>query len=79
MSAAPYNQAHDVNRAAGPCPVIETARLRLRPQGRAERERTAAGAGVFQRARLLGRGPMPNKKEEALEGLRRRVAAALRN
>ncbi len=77
MSAAPYNQVHDVSRAAGPCPVIETARLKLRPHRLDDAEAIAASFRDFSIARMLRRVPMPYYKQDALEWLLPRVAAVL--
>lgn len=78
MSAVPQSQQRrDVRHAAGPCPIIETARLRLRPHGLEDSGAIAEAFRDFGITRMLRRVPMPYDRQDALEWLLPRVAAVL--
>jgi len=53
----------------GPCPVIETKRLVLRPHRRNDAEAIAQSLGDFQVARMLARVPAPYDQQDALDWL----------
>lgn len=55
----------------GPCPVIETRRLRLRPHRMEDADAIAQSLGDFQVSRMLARVPLPFDREDALDWLNR--------
>ncbi|THK38900.1 N-acetyltransferase [Ensifer sp. MPMI2T] len=61
----------------GPCPVIETERLRLRPHRLADAGAIAQSLGDFQVARMLARVPAPYDQQDALDWLNRQAANVL--
>lgn len=79
MSAVPQEEPHrrDIRHAAGPCPVIETARLTLRPHRLDDAAAIADSFREFGVTRMLRRVPMPYYKQDALEWLLPRVASVL--
>ncbi|WP_180898334.1 GNAT family N-acetyltransferase [Martelella soudanensis] len=58
-----------VAEALGPCPVVETPRLRLRPVGPADAEQVSALLADPGIARMLTRVPFPYTLEDAQEWL----------
>lgn len=53
----------------GPCPVIETERLVLRPHKIGDADPIAASLGDFAVARMLTRVPVPYDRQDALDWL----------
>ncbi|OAP39025.1 acetyltransferase [Sinorhizobium glycinis] len=64
-------------RDPGPCPVIETERLRLRPHRLSDAAAIAESLGDFRVARMLARVPAPYDQQDALDWLNRQAANVL--
>jgi len=58
----------------GPCPVIETARLTLRPHRLSDADAVAQSLGDYQISRMLARVPVPYHRQDALDWLMRQTA-----
>ena len=58
----------------GPCPVIETARLTLRPHRLSDADAVAQSLGDYQISRMLARVPVPYHRQDALDWLVRQTA-----
>lgn len=58
-------------RTPGPCPVIESVRLRLRPHRMDDAEAIAHSLSDFQVSRMLARVPQPYDRQDALDWLNR--------
>jgi RimJ/RimL family protein N-acetyltransferase len=58
----------------GPCPVIETARLRLRPHRLSDADAIAQTLGDYQVSRMLARVSAPYHRADALDWLVRQGA-----
>ncbi|MFT2213679.1 GNAT family N-acetyltransferase [Rhizobium giardinii] len=58
----------------GPCPVIETARLTLRPHRLSDADAVAHSLGDYQISRMLARVPVPYHRQDALDWLVRQTA-----
>ena len=58
----------------GPCPVIETARLRLRPHRLSDADAIAETLGDYQVSRMLARVSAPYHRADALDWLVRQGA-----
>ncbi|WEZ81967.1 GNAT family N-acetyltransferase [Rhizobium sp. 32-5/1] len=61
----------------GPCPVIETERLVLRPHRLSDAEAIAQSLGDYQVSRMLARVPVPYHRQDALDWLVRQTAGVL--
>jgi RimJ/RimL family protein N-acetyltransferase len=61
----------------GPCPVIETERLKLRPHRLSDAQAIAESLSDFQVARMLARVPAPYHQQDALDWLNRQTANVL--
>ncbi|APG86148.1 GNAT family N-acetyltransferase [Sinorhizobium americanum] len=61
----------------GPCPIIETKRLRLRPHRLSDAASIAQSLADFQVARMLARVPAPYHQQDALDWLNRQTASVL--
>jgi RimJ/RimL family protein N-acetyltransferase len=61
----------------GPCPDIETKRLRLRPHRLSDAAPIAESLGDFRVARMLARVPAPYHQQDALDWLNRQAANVL--
>ncbi|WP_018235904.1 GNAT family N-acetyltransferase [Ensifer sp. BR816] len=78
MNALVTERARVVARPdPGPCPVIETARLRLRPHRLSDAAAIAESLGDFQVSRMLARVPAPYDLEDAFDWLNRQTASVL--
>lgn len=64
---------------AGPCPVIETTRLLLRPHRMSDADAMAGSLGDYQVARMLARVPVPYHRQDALDWLVRQTAGVGRD
>ena len=53
----------------GPCPVIETARLVLRPHKLSDADAVAQSLADYQVSRMLARVPVPYHRQDALDWL----------
>ncbi|MHB0954042.1 MAG: GNAT family N-acetyltransferase [Allorhizobium sp.] len=58
-------------RQPGPCPVIETGRLVLRPHRMSDAPAIAESLGDFQVSRMLARVPVPYDRKDATDWLSR--------
>ncbi|MBW9065647.1 GNAT family N-acetyltransferase [Rhizobium herbae] len=58
----------------GACPVIETARLTLRPHRFSDADAVAQSLGDYQISRMLARVPVPYHRQDALDWLVRQTA-----
>ncbi len=58
----------------GHCPVIETARLTLRPHRLSDADAVAQSLGDYQVSRMLARVPVPYHRQDALDWLVRQTA-----
>lgn len=58
----------------GPCPVIETGRLVLRPHRLTDADAIAQSMGDYQVARMLARVPVPFHRQDAVEWIVRQNA-----
>ncbi|MDX3928345.1 MAG: GNAT family N-acetyltransferase [Shinella sp.] len=56
-------------REPGPCPVLATARLTLRPHRLSDAESIAQSLADYQVSRMLARVPVPYDRQDALEWL----------
>jgi RimJ/RimL family protein N-acetyltransferase len=55
----------------GPCPVLQTARLTLRPHRLTDADAVAQSLGDYQVSRMLARVPVPYHRQDALDWLMR--------
>jgi RimJ/RimL family protein N-acetyltransferase len=70
MSALPAQRRPTASAAdPGPCPIIETRRLVLRPHHRNDADAIAVSLGDFAVARMLTRVPVPYDRQDGLEWL----------
>lgn len=60
----------------GPCPVIHTARLTLRPHRLSDADAIALSLGDYQVARMLSRVPVPYHRSDAVDWLVRQRSGA---
>jgi len=75
MNALVQEQARLVTRPdSGPCPVIETKRLTLRPHRLTDAPAIAESLADFKVARMLMRVPTPFHRQDALDWLNRQAA-----
>lgn len=63
----------------GPCPVIETGRLVLRPHRAGDADSIAVSLGDFQVARMLARVPQPYHRQDAADWLKIQAGTAPRS
>jgi RimJ/RimL family protein N-acetyltransferase len=61
----------------GPCPVIETKRLILRPHRLADADAIAQSLGDYQVSRMLARVPVPYHRQDARDWLVRHTSGVL--
>ena len=73
MNAASPCQT-SVRPGPGPCPVIETARLTLRPYRLSDADAFAESLADFAVTRMLARVPAPYHRQDALDWLTPRVS-----
>ncbi|ASY64638.1 50S ribosomal protein acetyltransferase [Sinorhizobium sojae CCBAU 05684] len=74
MNALAQDRARLVARPdPGPCPVIETKRLTLRPHRLADAPAIAGSLADFKVARMLMRVPAPYHQQDALDWLNRQT------
>lgn len=59
----------------GPCPVIETARLRLRPHRMSDADAIVESFSDYQVVRMLARVPVPYDRQDATDWLNRAASA----
>ena len=70
MNAAVMQKTRPAAVMPGPCPVITTERLVLRPHKLSMRPAIAESLGDFKVARMLARVPQPYDRQDALDWLR---------
>jgi len=61
----------------GPCPVIETTRLILRPHRLSDADAIAQSLGDYQVSRMLARVPVPYHRQDARDWLVRQTSGVL--
>ena len=69
MSAAVLSQVKNHASMPGPCPVITTRRLVLRPHRLSDADAIAQSLGDFKVSRMLARVPQPYDRQDALDWL----------
>ena len=69
MSAAVLEKPASSVRMPGPCPIIESERLVLRPHRRSDAGNIAGSLGDFAVSRMLSRVPQPYDRQDALDWL----------
>lgn len=74
MNAAVVERAAERQISPGPCPVMRSLRLTLRPHRLADAEAIAASLADFKVARMLARVPQPYHREDALDWLVRQTS-----
>ncbi len=77
MNAAIVQAAEDRLPSPGPCPVIRSQRLTLRPHRLADADAIAASLADFKVARMLARVPQPYDRQDALDWLVRQTSGLL--
>lgn len=77
MSAVSLRRRPDLLLTAGPCPVIETERLVLRPHRLSDADAIAESFSDFEVTRMLSRVPMPYHRQDALDWLVPRTSGVL--
>ncbi len=75
--AFPRQKQAVVRPEPGPCPVMETKRLVLRPHRLSDAEAVAQSLGDYQVSRMLARVPVPYHRQDALDWLVRQTAGVL--
>lgn len=74
MNAAVAHTTAERQLSPGPCPVIRSQRLTLRPHRLADADAIAASLADFKVARMLSRVPQPYHREDALDWLVRQTS-----
>lgn len=69
MSAMLADRPATAAAMPGPCPIIETARLTLRPHRMQDADAIAGSLGDFEVARMLTRVPVPYDREDGRDWL----------
>ncbi|RWX74536.1 N-acetyltransferase [Neorhizobium lilium] len=69
MNAAVLHKTSELRHRPGPCPVITTDRLVLRPHKLGDAEAIAQSLGDFKVSRMLARVPQPYDRQDALDWL----------
>ncbi|MDI7863102.1 GNAT family N-acetyltransferase [Rhizobiaceae bacterium n13] len=77
MSGASLRRDADLRPGPGPCPVIVTDRLHMRPYRLTDADAIAESLSDFQVTRMLTRVPAPYHRQDALDWLVPRVSGAL--
>lgn len=77
MNAAVVQTAADRQLSKGPCPVIQSQRLTMRPHRLADADAIAMSLGDFKVARMLSRVPQPYDRQDALDWLMRQTSGLL--
>ena len=69
MNAAVLQKTMPAGNVPGPCPVITTKRLVLRPHKLSDADAIAESLGDFKVSRMLARVPQPYDRQDALDWL----------
>ncbi len=69
MTASLMNRPRAADGALGPCPIIETRRLVLRPHQMGDAEAITSSLSDWQVTRMLARVPVPYSRGDALDWL----------
>ncbi|OHV80729.1 GNAT family N-acetyltransferase [Rhizobium sp. LCM 4573] len=77
MNAAVLERRVVTRPMPGPCPVISTGRLMLRPHRMSDAAMIAESLADFQVSRMLSRVPQPYDRQDALDWLAPRVSGDL--
>jgi len=74
MSATTLERTRPDMRMPGPCPVIATGRLVLRPHRRTDADSIAQSLSDFSVSRMLARIPLPYDRQDAQDWLQMQLA-----
>jgi RimJ/RimL family protein N-acetyltransferase len=74
MNAAVVQQTAERQLMPGPCPVIRSQRLTLRPHRLSDADAIAGSLADFKVARMLARVPQPYDRQDALDWLMRQTS-----
>ncbi|AYD03056.1 GNAT family N-acetyltransferase [Neorhizobium sp. NCHU2750] len=77
MNAAVVERIVEGLLSPGPCPVIRSQRLILRPHRLADADAISASLADFKVARMLARVPQPYHREDALDWLVRQTSGLI--
>lgn len=77
MNAAVVERPVETMLSPGPCPVIQSRRLTLRPHRLADADAIAASLADFKVARMLSRVPQPYHRDDALDWLVRQTSGLM--
>lgn len=77
MNAAVVERTVERQLTPGPCPVIQSRRLTLRPHRLADADAIAISLSDFKVSRMLSRVPQPYDRQDALDWLIRQTSGLL--
>ncbi|HEX2147951.1 MAG TPA: GNAT family N-acetyltransferase [Pseudorhizobium sp.] len=77
MTAAILQDERATVRSLGPCPVISTARLVLRPHRLTDADAVAQSLSDFGVARMLARIPQPYHRQDGLDWLQMQLSGTM--
>ncbi len=77
MNAAVVERTVETRLSPGPCPVIRSQRLILRPHRLADADAIAVSLADFKVARMLSRVPQPYHRDDALDWLVRQTSGLM--
>lgn len=77
MNAALLNRVPDDARRLGPCPVVKTARLLLRPHIMDDADAIAQSLNDWQVTRMLSRVPLPYSRDDARDWLNSQMSGVM--
>lgn len=77
MNAAVVERAVERQLSPGPCPVIQSRRLTLRPHRLSDADAIASSLADFKVSRMLSRVPQPYDRQDALDWLIRQTSGLL--
>lgn len=77
MNAAIVRTTVEMRLSPGPCPVIRSQRLTMRPHRLADADAITGSLADFKVARMLSRVPQPYHREDALDWLVRQTSGLM--
>jgi RimJ/RimL family protein N-acetyltransferase len=77
MNAAVVERTVERQLSPGPCPVIQSQRLTLRPHRLSDADAIASSLADFKVGRMLARVPQPYDRQDALDWLIRQTSGLL--
>ncbi|WJH41611.1 GNAT family N-acetyltransferase [Aliirhizobium terrae] len=77
MNAAVVERTVERQLSPGPCPVIQSQRLTLRPHRLSDADAIASSLADFKVSRMLARVPQPFDRQDALDWLIRQTSGLL--